>query len=203
LGATWYDTGGKAVSAIGGLNWSGALHGAANGALQPLKAAGTELEDIAKGLAGIPLPPCSSLINKIGYYGADAFPYVLGLAAGIDSFGSGNPAEESSGAESDVPQVLANQAAGNAFRDATASQLQGDGWDIVGTEVRVSTPLGVRVTDILAERGGNLVGFETKLGSSPYLPSQVAKDVYISRFGGTLADGSTIRYPTVLVRGAG
>jgi hypothetical protein len=99
--------------------------------------------------------------------------------------------------------VLLNRAAGNAFRDATAAALQADGWTILATELRVNTPLGVRVTDILAERNGSIAGFETKLGGSRYLPSQIAKDTYISRFGGTLADGSTLQYPTLLIRGGG
>ena len=104
-------------------------------------------------------------------------------------------------ADEAVPQVLANQAAGNAFRDATAARLEGEGWNIADTEFRVNTPFGIRVTDILGERNGDYCGFETKLGGSRYLPSQMAKDTYISRFGGTLSDGSMIRYPTVVIRG--
>jgi len=72
---------------------------------------------------------------------------------------------------------------------------------VIGTEIRVQTGLGWRVVDILAQRNGVLVGFETKLGGSVYLASQRAKDYWIARIGGQLADGSPIQFPTVLIRG--
>jgi RHS repeat-associated protein len=153
--------------------------------------------------------PCVSALSEAGNIlqtgesvaatAAVAYGGLKGGEAGIGALGGS--AGGGVVAESGEPQILANQAAGNAFRDATANRLTAEGWNIVGTEVRVNTPLGVRITDILAERNGDLVGFETKVGASRYLPSQIAKDTYISRFGGTLGDGSTIRYPTVLIRG--
>jgi hypothetical protein len=97
--------------------------------------------------------------------------------------------------------VLENQRAGNAFRDSVATQLQEQGFNIIGTELRVNTSLGTRVVDILAERNGFVVAFETKLGSSRYLPTQFAKDQWIERFGGTFRNGARANFPTVLVRG--
>jgi hypothetical protein len=50
----------------------------------------------------------------------------------------------------------------------------------VTTEVVKRTPFGTRVIDIEVSVGGRILGgIETKLGSSPYLPSQQAKDAYL------------------------
>ena len=71
-----------------------------------------------------------------------------------------------------------------------------------GTEIAVKTPFGRRVMDILAERNGGLVNFETKLGSSRYLPSQRAKDWWISNVGvDVFGDGNLTSFPTVVIRG--
>ncbi|MGC3955160.1 MAG: RHS repeat-associated core domain-containing protein [Propionicimonas sp.] len=102
-----------------------------------------------------------------------------------------------------LPGVTANKVAGDAFRDQVASRLASEhGFKIIGTEVSVKTPLGRRVIDILAERNGGLVNFETKLGGSRYLPSQRAKDWWISTAGvDVYGNGSRVAFPTVVIRG--
>jgi RHS repeat-associated protein len=102
---------------------------------------------------------------------------------------------------SSAARVLINQTAGNAFRDATAARLEREGWTVLTTEFTLTTPLGVRVVDILAEREGTIVGFETKLGGSRYLPSQRAKDRWIMELGGRDSRGDTWTFPTILIRG--
>jgi hypothetical protein len=70
--------------------------------------------------------------------------------------------------------------------------LKAAGWTILGIERSVKTPLGVRRVDIVAEKAGETIYFETKLGKSPYIPKQRAKDAYIKIFGGP---------QTVVIRG--
>ena len=102
----------------------------------------------------------------------------------------------------DVALVTKNRIAGNEFRDLVASRLEADeGFAVLGKEVGVKTPFGMRYMDILAQRNGGLVNFETKLGGSRYLPSQRAKDWWISRVGVDLGDGGLTQIPTVLIRG--
>ena len=99
--------------------------------------------------------------------------------------------------------VQTNKVAGDAFRDHVASRLGSEhGFNVIGTEVSVKTPLGRRVIDVLAERNGGLVNFETKLGGSRYLPSQRAKDWWISNVGvDVYGNGSRVTFPTVVIRG--
>jgi RHS repeat-associated protein len=100
----------------------------------------------------------------------------------------------------DLASVTMNRAAGNLFRDEVAGRLAAIGFNIIGTEVRVGTGLGARIIDILAERNGSLIAFETKLGSSRYLASQRAKDWWIANVGGEL-NGAIVRISTLLIRG--
>jgi hypothetical protein len=98
--------------------------------------------------------------------------------------------------------VGANKVAGDAFRDEVADRLPDLGFDVVRKEASVSTPFGTRRIDILAERNGSLVNVETKLGSSRYLPSQRAKDIWMSRVGVNLyGTGELVRIPTMVIRG--
>jgi len=77
------------------------------------------------------------------------------------------------------PSIQANKAAGDAFRDEVAGVLQQAGRQVT-KEVVKRTPFGTRVIDIEVSVGGRILGgIETKLGSSPYLPSQQAKDAYL------------------------
>jgi hypothetical protein len=89
------------------------------------------------------------------------------------------PAVRGTSAASEVPQVLLNKAAGDAFRDATAATLRQAGYD-VKTEVYKPTGLGARYVDIdVSKNGVNLGGIETKVGSSAYTPAQRAKDAWL------------------------
>lgn len=75
--------------------------------------------------------------------------------------------------------VQANRAAGNAFRDEIARVLQNAGRD-VDTEVFKRTPFGKRFIDIEVSQDGKILGgVETKLRTSPYTPSQRAKDAWL------------------------
>jgi RHS repeat-associated protein len=79
--------------------------------------------------------------------------------------------------------VQSNKAAGDAFRDEVASAVQQAGRQVT-TEVVKRTPFGTRVIDIEVSLGGRVLGgIETKLGGSPYLPSQQAKDAWLGLNG--------------------
>jgi hypothetical protein len=110
----------------------------------------------------------SQTVNDL-YYGNDA-TQDQALASSIIFFGSlaipdiGLGGDAASAAK--VPQVLANKAAGDAFRDATAATLRAAGYD-VKTEVYKPTGLGARFIDIdVTKDDVNLGGIETKVGSS-------------------------------------
>ena len=84
-----------------------------------------------------------------------------------------------SAATATVPQVLRNKAAGDAFRDALAADLQAAGRE-VATEVYKRTPFGKRFIDIEVSRDGTVLGgIETKVGTSRYRPLQQLKDWYL------------------------
>jgi hypothetical protein len=106
------------------------------------------------------------------------------------------------GEEKAVAGVAANKVAGDLFRDQVASRLGDYGFTVIAKEVTVKTPFGIRVLDILAERGGSLVIFETKTGGARRSASQVAKDAWIARVGvDVFRNGQRVRIPTVVIRG--
>jgi RHS repeat-associated protein len=79
--------------------------------------------------------------------------------------------------------ILANKAAGDAFRDEIADALKASGRD-VEKEVVKQTPFGRRVIDVEVSQGGKVLGgVETKVGESRYLPSQRAKDEWLRQQG--------------------
>jgi RHS repeat-associated protein len=81
--------------------------------------------------------------------------------------------------DTNIPQVLLNKAAGDAFRDSVAAAMQQAGYD-VKAEVYKSTGLGARYIDVdVSKNGVNLGGIETKVGSSAYTTSQRAKDAWL------------------------
>ena len=84
--------------------------------------------------------------------------------------------------------MLVNKAAGDAFRDAVAATMRQAGYD-VKTEVYKPTGLGARYIDIdVSKNGVNLGGVETKVGSSPYTPSQRAKDAWLKWTSGYIVN---------------
>ncbi|MBU4187202.1 MAG: hypothetical protein KJ817_03290 [Actinobacteria bacterium] len=103
----------------------------------------------------------------------------------------------------DVAQVTKNRIAGNEFRDLVATRLEAEeGFTVLQKEFGVRTPFGWRYIDILAQRNGGLINFETKLGKSRYLLSQRVKDWWISRVGADVyGDGTLTKIPAVLIRG--
>jgi hypothetical protein len=75
-------------------------------------------------------------------------------------------------------QILANQAAGNAARDAIAAQYPG-----AETEVNFDTDLGVRGVDVLTPQGEAI---ESKVGYTSLtqsVQSQIAKDQWLAENG--------------------
>ncbi len=124
-------------------------------------------------------------------------------AALADDTGSIQIGRTARSGASPVSQVTANKIAGDAFRDQVAGRLESEmGFSIIGTEVRVKTPFGPRIIDILAEKNGGLVNFETKLGSSRYLTAQRAKDWWIANVGvDVLGNGTATAFPSVVIRG--
>lgn len=76
-------------------------------------------------------------------------------------------------------RLIANRAAGNAFRDETADLLRQAGYE-VRTEVHKATIFGKRFIDIEVSRAGRVLGgIETKVGKSAYALGQQAKDAYL------------------------
>ncbi len=76
-------------------------------------------------------------------------------------------------------RVLANRAAGSAFRDEIAEQLSKGGLD-VEKEVYYKTPFGKRFIDIQVSKDGQVLGgIETKVGASRYTRLQQAKDTWL------------------------
>ena len=100
---------------------------------------------------------------------------IIGVEAAAET---GAEVEVVDAAEGGVPQVLANQAAGNAARDAIAAQYPGS-----ETEVSFDTDLGVRRVDVLTPDDvaiGSKVGY-TSLTQS--VQSQIAKDQWLVENG--------------------
>ena len=123
---------------------------------------------------------------------------LLAPRAGFVGVGADAPAVATS-----LSTIGENAAQGFAAEQAAAEQLTNSGWNIVGQRVWLRTGLGVRVTDIVAERvgqEGTYVGFEVKSGGSVYLSSQVAKDQWIADYGAVDSGGNVWQYPTVLLQ---
>ena len=180
-------------------------HAEANAGVGALNAAITLTGGNAGDLLPIPFP-CQPGAG----FGAAALFGSLFFIPGFDEAGGVTLADgaESIGASADaggstLAPVTANRIAGDAFRDEVASRLETEyGFTVLATEVTIRTPLGIRRIDILAERNGELIAFETKLGNSPYLPSQRAKDWWMANGGVDVFDNGTLTpIPTVVIRG--
>lgn len=79
--------------------------------------------------------------------------------------------------------VQSNKKKGDAFRDEVAKEFEDLGYE-VKKEVVKQTPFGPRRIDVEVSKDGKVLGgVETKVGKSPYIPSQRAKDNWLSRFG--------------------
>lgn len=78
--------------------------------------------------------------------------------------------------------ILENKAAGDAFRDEVAAEIEKTGKK-VRREVRVDTPFGARYLDIEVTEPatGELSAVEAKSHNARYRPSQRAKDEYLKR----------------------
>jgi len=62
---------------------------------------------------------------------------------------------------------------------------------------------GTRITALVAERNGSLVGSKRSGGASQRLPSQISKDRWIADSGGINVNGNVWQCPTVVIRGSG
>ncbi|OYU96713.1 MAG: hypothetical protein CFE21_00045 [Bacteroidetes bacterium B1(2017)] len=90
--------------------------------------------------------------------------------------------------------VQLNKKAGDEFRDELAEALKNAGRD-VEKEVYKQTPFGGRIIDIEVKMEGKVLGgIETKLGKSPYKPSQRAKDFWLKKVKGYQVD--VVREPS-------
>lgn len=75
-------------------------------------------------------------------------------------------------------------APGRANAAAYADFLKSNGFDVVGTEMEVNGPLGVRKYDIVTRNGdGSLFGIEVKSGGVTPTPYQRFSDMYVNQFG--------------------
>jgi len=85
--------------------------------------------------------------------------------------------------------VAANRAAGNAFRDAIASDFEANGYEVT-KEVFKRTPFGGRFIDIQIQKDGVLLGgIETKASATArYSASQRAKDAYLKYVEGYIVN---------------
>jgi len=110
-----------------------------------------------------------------------------------------------------VQQLQDKIAAGKAGEATAADIIVEAGYRIVGQQVYINTPIGLRIIDFLAiGSNGALTGFEVKTGySARYSGTQRQKDQYIERHGGTLTSrgllggglqyGDRLRYHTLVV----
>lgn len=75
-------------------------------------------------------------------------------------------------------------APGTANAQAFANYLSSNGVDVVGTEMEVQGPLGIRRYDIVTRNADNsLFGIEVKSGGASLTPYQEFSDMYINQFG--------------------
>jgi hypothetical protein len=77
-------------------------------------------------------------------------------------------------------------APGTANAAAYADFLKSNGINVVGTELEVDGPLGVRKYDIVTQNpDGTLFGLEIKSGGAKPTPYQRFTDAYVNMFGAT------------------
>jgi RHS repeat-associated protein len=107
-----------------------------------------------------------------------------------------------------VAEIAQNQTdywrAGKSGEQMAANELVARGYTIIGAQVYIGTPMGIRIIDFLVVGGklqpGRYGGVEVRVNSSRRSTSQVAKDTYISKFGGTVISresplsGTKIKY---------
>lgn len=102
------------------------------------------------------------------------------------------------------------QAIGVAGEAVAETELREQGWNIRATHLFVSTALGLRITDLVANGGPNGrgdTGFEVKVNNSPYTLKQQMKDASIATKGGAVQSrtsanfpyGSKVQYPTGVI----
>ena len=74
-------------------------------------------------------------------------------------------------------------APGTANAQAFADYLSSNGVDVVGTEMEVQGPLGIRRYDIVTRNAdSSLFGIEVKSGGASLTPYQEFSDMYINQF---------------------
>lgn len=162
-------------------------HSSGGGILQDIAAvAAPVLTEIVGGGPEDPLADGAAALEEgLIEGGGDAAGAALSAgseAQAAVSAGAEAEAAASAGSEAvpveDVPQVLANQAAGNAARDAIAARYPG-----AETEVTYETPTGPRRVDILTPEGGEI---ESKVGYTSLtksIASQIEKDQWLVKNG--------------------
>ena len=87
--------------------------------------------------------------------------------------------------------ITKNKELGNKLRDKVAAVFKRIGFD-VALEVYKPTPYGPRFIDVEIRYRGKAMGFEVKLGGSPYTGDQKKKDDWLWRNQG---------YRVILIRG--
>lgn len=106
-----------------------------------------------------------------------------------------------------ISQVLDNAALGRKGEAEAIRILSREGYRILGQHIYVRTTLGLRITDFLTTKRGDLVGWEVKTGLyAKRSGSQEAKDyiiennggIFIGRgaIGGGIFYGQIVKYPT-------
>lgn len=82
----------------------------------------------------------------------------------------------------EIDQALTSSQLGVRGEIAVERSLVEEGWVVIGRQVRVKTPNGLRIIDYVAVRQGRMHAFEAKVNSSPYTRLQRMKDSLI--YGG-------------------
>ncbi len=101
-----------------------------------------------------------------------------------------------------------NRAAGKAAELIVAERLVGQGSKIIGSQVSVRTPQGIRRTDhLIRDINDNLIAIEVKSGNATRNAMQIAKDIFIETEGGILVGsnagdliGQNVKIITIIER---
>jgi RHS repeat-associated protein len=172
---------------------TGGLAGLTMGASLAVEATGAAVAGVAGGVTsrGIETGSAEAAFNPKAM-ATDAAVGLAGFGAG-KAISAGAKAvsaarASASGATRSTARVLANKAAGDAFRDDIASRLEAEGLK-VDKEVTKKTIFGDRRIDIEVSKDGKVLGgVETKVGKSRYHASQRAKDAWLKMTRGYIVN---------------
>lgn len=99
----------------------------------------------------------------------------------------------------------ANYEQGQAGESSAGIQLTEEGFEVISNQVKISTPFGERISDLVVTKNGKIGIVEVKTGNAKYDTLQRKKDDYIADHGGVVINdpygiyqkGDLIKAPTI------